>query len=81
MGKNIFTMPYKLTLKEAKELGKPMEELQHQAKDRERWKFLVAALHAMHPGVIGLMMIQINWTGTNNGGERNKRLCTGFSLK
>ena len=33
-------------LKEAKELGKSMEELQHLAKDRERWKFLVAALHA-----------------------------------
>ena len=32
--------------KEAKGIGKSMEELQYLAKDRERWKFLVAALHA-----------------------------------
>ena len=33
-------------MKEVKELGKTMEEIDLLAKDRERWKSIVLALHA-----------------------------------
>ena len=45
-------------LKEAKQLGKSMEELQNLAKDRERWKFLVVALHATQALMMMMMMMK-----------------------